>query len=204
MSKGYIVPDVNTFPPPPEPNPAPTPRTDAIIAQAKDYYDRHCEPGDPPFDNCIPSIHDFARTLERELTEARATLLAREGELDSMSAALAAKDREIAELADQLRIVVDAESFRARKIERERDSYKARAEKAEAELTRLDNLRVSAEQYASDFRAERDQLRAEVERLKRRDSFDLQAINKIVADQTVNLRAALAAARAGTANKAQP
>lgn len=43
--------------------------------------------------------------------------------------------------------------------------------------------------------AERDHLRAEVERLKRRDSFDLQAINKIVADQTANLRAALAAAQ---------
>lgn len=75
---------------------APTPRTDAVIAQAKDYYDRHREPGDPPFDNAIPSIHDFARTIERELTEARATLLAREGELDELQRQLAeaGKDRE--------------------------------------------------------------------------------------------------------------
>lgn len=73
----------------------PTPRTDR---ECDDYAGPLCWIGGTQF---IPA--DFARTLERELTEARATLLAREGELDSMSAALAAAKataREAMEEAD--------------------------------------------------------------------------------------------------------
>lgn len=130
-------------------NNAPTPRTETFILT---------------WSGSTKSLIDFARTLERELTSAQA--------------ALAAKDREIAELADQLRIVVDAESFRARKIERERDGYKARAERAEAELRRWvdafsfetdEGPTGNLEQSRSGWRKivnERDALRAEVERLK--------------------------------------
>lgn len=50
---------------------------------------------------------------------------------------LAAKDAEIAQLSDQLRIVVDAESFRARKIERERDQLRARVAELEQDKARL-------------------------------------------------------------------
>lgn len=86
-----------------QPTPAPTPRTDAML--------NGCEWG-----NRQDQEHTIlCRTLERELTSAQA--------------ALAAKDAEIAELTDQLRIVVDAESFRARKIERDRDTLRAEVER---------------------------------------------------------------------------
>lgn len=70
-------------------NNAPTPRTDANVFEA--YQWEGSGYGEDIF-NCVGQAvpADFARTLERELVEARAILLTREGELDSMSAALAA------------------------------------------------------------------------------------------------------------------
>lgn len=102
--------------------PAPTPRTDA----------------EPILDAGYTLVsRDFARTLERELTEARATLLAREGELDSMSAALAAKDVELAmandaaakgtkarDIADALTQQLAAAKATAREAMEEADHYK--------------------------------------------------------------------------------
>lgn len=77
MSKGYIVPDVNTFPPPPEP--APTPRTDwaeaRVWARYKQAEDIASE------DNAraaIREVCEHASTLERELTSAQAALAAAE------------------------------------------------------------------------------------------------------------------------------
>lgn len=100
-------------------NPAPTPRTDAAI-QFRNFGSGHID---------WASVK-FALTLERELTEARATLIAREGELDSMSAALAAKDSEIERLNQS--ICADSQKMLALNAE-----LLARAEKAEADNAQL-------------------------------------------------------------------
>lgn len=154
----------------PQPTPAPTPRTDAAI-QFRNFGSGHID---------WVSVK-FARTLERELTEARATLLAREGELDSMSAALAAKDREIAELA---RLKSENESLRTLWTEA-RDvvtqgrnancivSYgKAQCDAVAAANAWLDKMPATVKRTIDDasntewqlqrVTAERDQLRAEL------------------------------------------
>lgn len=147
--------DTPATPAPSAADSAPTPRTDAAI-QFRNFGSGHID---------WVSVK-FARTLERELNEARDSIVLQTDAITQLRAELAAKDSEIAELADQLRIVVDAESFRARKIERERDSYRARAEKAEAERDALKMSEEESGEVISDLRAERDQLRAEVERLR--------------------------------------
>lgn len=138
--------------------PAPTPRTDGFIASHLAAW--------PMWDwqDHASTYADFARTLERELTEARATLLAREGELDSMSAALAAKDAEIAMANDaaakgtKARDIADALTQQLAAKDREiaelKDKVvsaaweygkqKARTEKAEAERDALRTLWTEA------------------------------------------------------------
>jgi len=122
----------------------PTPRTDR---ECDDYASPLCWIGGTQF---IPA--DFARTLERELTEARATLLAREGELDSMSAALAVKDAEIERLKAHDHFVqkqqVEPAIARAKEAYTNRSfellNMTARAEKAEAERDALRTLWTEA------------------------------------------------------------
>lgn len=140
-------------PPTRPPTPAQTPRTDAMQASGKAHY----------------TSLDLARTLERELTEARTTLLAREGELDSMSAALAAKDREIEAFKANNRYMrghtagyEEARSkFEPRLLTEEvlHKAARTRAEKAEAERA---EWKAAAEIHQVTINA----LRAEVERLK--------------------------------------
>ena len=130
--------------------PSPTPRSDAMQASGKAHY----------------MSLDLARTLERELTEARATLLAREGELDSMSAALAAKDREIKE--ERKRTATQEHVKNG--VYMLADAWKARAEKAEAELASMRNRTPFLELSKCEqelFAAERDA--AEAKRLLEAD-----------------------------------
>ena len=130
--------------------PSPTPRSDAMQASGKAHY----------------MSLDLARTLERELTEARATLLAREGELDAMSAALAAKDREIARRKAQLDMWTSAAMDGNAAIAQ----LTARAEKAEAELASMRNRTPFLELSKCEqelFAAERDA--AEAKRLLEAD-----------------------------------
>lgn len=208
MSKGYIVPDVNTFPPPPEPNPAPTPRTDWVEARV---WDRYKQAEDiTPEDNARSAIGEaceHARALERELTEARATLLAREGELDAMSAALAAKDAEIEAL--NRAVTLNRNNWRIDSEEKDReiarlnrsicvDSPKmlalnaellACAEKAEAADSFSRKELARGNEIIDQLRIERDQLRAEVERLRGPDDTGDDSLSNVR-----RLRAELAAA----------
>lgn len=115
----------------------PTPRTDAEEAKARDYYERHKEPGDQPFNT---DGFDFARTLERELTKDRDDWKAKHWkahddfhrqflEMESLHARLAEVEAE----RDQLRKQLEwgALSTALEKAERERDEAIAQRDKAQ-------------------------------------------------------------------------
>lgn len=59
--------------------------------------------------------------------------------------------------------------------------FRRESEGLRAERERLDNLRVSAENYASDFRKERDQLKAELEKAKEERETDNKERNAHIA-----------------------
>ena len=194
-------------------NPAPTPRT---IQQLKEELTgRNQDYG---------TVADLVDTLERELTEARATLLAREGELDSMSAALAAKDAEIARLNrenDSLRTLWTE----ARDVVTQGRNANCLVSYGKAQLDAVATANAwlnkmpapekrsiddasNAEWQLQRVTAERDQLRAEVEQYKqdfRDQEKRIQAahrdLSEVTADRNIKrqliekLRAALAAAQ---------
>jgi hypothetical protein len=114
---------------------APTPLTDAVSKEIGSLACRW-KTGDidaVQFEKAAQQEMDKIATLERELVEARAILLTREGELDAMSAALAAKDREIERRKAQLDMWTSAAMDGNAAIAQQA----ARAEKAEAELAEV-------------------------------------------------------------------
>lgn len=245
------------------PTPAPTPRTDAERHKTHACYDA--------------VTADFARTLERELLSAQAALT-------SAQAALSAKDAEIARLNGGLRTIRDScenctngsdlreqaaqvigktenknpmvfhsehyncERFTA--IEKERDQLRAEVERLKAMIQtpagwtqrgewkpECNSLYVYdadgkligsnhpiaavAEEYR--LRYERIQLRAQLaaakqdtERLRKASAALLNELDgeafeivgtaraEVMYEQAASVRAAIDAARAGTANKGQP
>ena len=114
----------------------------------------------------VEHIKAWANAKADEAQDLRATLLAREGELDAMSAALAAKDREIKE--ERKRTATQEHVKNG--VYMLADAWKARAEKAEAELASMRNRTPFLELSKCEqelFAAERDA--AEAKRLLEAD-----------------------------------
>jgi len=167
----------------------PTPRTDR---ECDDYAGPLCWIGGTQF---IPA--DFARTLERELASAQA--------------ALAAKDAEIARLkSDGAASAFVDMAIRAEKAEAELARVINRRDILAEQITALDSTVAEFSKQNSELHAERDQLRAEAEMLKQSHAAIYLALGSQQADHTQwpqeikQLRAAIDAARAGSATKAQP
>lgn len=164
-----------TNPPTPAPTPGETTRTEKFLLT---------------WSGSTKGLINFARALERELTSAQAALAAKDREIEAFKANnrymrghTAGYEEARSKFEPRLlteEVLHKAARSRAEKAEAEIAKLNefntsgaerlqfsiARAEKAEAEVARLDNLRVSAENYAAEFRKERDALRAEVEGLK--------------------------------------
>lgn len=189
MSKGYIVPDVNTFPPPPEPNPAPTPRTVEQVAQ-----------------ECAEYQLGFGTTKVECLTVDEAALIIAATMREVVKCELAAKDAEIADLKSKADECWGAANYRLKYLaclfralgrpddetiesnvsaaaEQIRELITS-AEKAEAELAEARLYQQNNYEGLKAAWAERDQLRAALAVAEEAGNEMCRIINVNTADTT--------------------